>query len=430
MKQKIIDSISEKLKQSGADEYACRITDGAVTELYYESGKISMVRTNFNNRFSVKIIKDKRKGTASINSFDPKNVDQAIADAMEAAQSASPDPANCVSEETQQHSYERGVFSADKEGLYTGLKNFLDITAQKYPKISFDSISAEHFLTESTYISSNGAQLTEKRGAYALSSMFMAVDKDQSSSFNSTEAVFEDISAPFISLGGTERTLKETEQQIHTVPFPGKSITDVIVTPACMEDIIASVESNFLSDSVLINKTSLFADKLGKQVAAPQVSVYCKPLDETLVNGYAYTDDGYIAENMPLIENGVLKNFVLSDYAARRTGLPRSKNAGGCYVMKPGDTTLQQMISETENGILLNRFSGGSPGVDGDISGVLKNSFLIRNGRIAEALSETMFSANLAKMLTDIKQISIETQCDGGYRLPWVKIGGISVSGK
>ena len=56
--------------------------------------------------------------------------------------------------------------------------------------------------------------------------------------------------------------------------------------------------------------------------------------------------------------------------------------------------------------------------------------FLIENGKITGALSETMFSANLAQMLQNVRQISKQTLCDGCFVLPWVKIGGITVSGK
>ena len=98
--------------------------------------------------------------------------------------------------------------------------------------------------------------------------------------------------------------------------------------------------------------------------------------------------------------------------------------------MQPGQTDLEEMIQSTSYGILLNRISGGSPGVDGDLSGVMKNSFLIENGKITGALSETMFSANLAQMLQNVRQISKQTLCDGCFVLPWVKIGGITVSGK
>ena len=59
-----------------------------------------------------------------------------------------------------------------------------------------------------------------------------------------------------------------------------------------------------------------------------------------------------------------------------------------------------------------NRFSGGMPGVNGDFSGVAKNSFLIENGKVTTPISETMISGNLAEMLNSIIAVSADTVCD------------------
>ena len=88
------------------------------------------------------------------------------------------------------------------------------------------------------------------------------------------------------------------------------------------------------------------------------------------------------------------------------------------------------MIRSTENGIILNRFSGGNPSTDGDITGVAKNSFRIENGKVTDALSEVMVSGNLAQMLLDIVQISKETVNDGMSILPYIKIKNVTISGK
>lgn len=426
----IAENIIKKLHDAGADECECRVTDNQVTELYYESGKISMMRTNINTGIAIKAIKDKKKSVVSLNATDSESIEKAITQVMQATYSATPDEANGISDQKIIKEHQAGIFEADKDAMYTNMDTFLKEVKQRYPKISFDSISAEHLLSDNIYLNSNGTQLSDKKGMYSFGAMFMAVEDNITSSFNSVETMFYDINKPFLTLPGTKQTLWETEQQIRTISLPEKTEMDVIIAPNCLEEILSSLEDNFLSDDVLINGTSLFKDKIGCPVAQDKVNLYCKPLDKDIVNGYVFTQDGYIAENMPLIEHGILKNFVLSRYGAKRTGLPRSQNYGGCYVMEPGDISLEKMIECTRNGVLLNRLSGGTPGVDGDISGVIKNSFLIQDGKISNALSETMLSANLVKMLTNIKQISAETLCDGSFKLPWVKFGGITISGK
>ena len=86
------------------------------------------------------------------------------------------------------------------------------------------------------------------------------------------------------------------------------------------------------------------------------------------------------------------------------------------------------MIKDVDKGIILCRFSGGSPSDNGDFSGVAKNSFYIENGEIQYPITETMISGNIAQMFMNIIDISNDT-IDFGYNiLPWISFDGITIS--
>ena len=76
------------------------------------------------------------------------------------------------------------------------------------------------------------------------------------------------------------------------------------------------------------------------------------------------------------------------------------------------------------------RISGGHPASCGDFSAVAKNSFLIENGKLGPAVSETMISGNLAEMLLHPVGASAERIADGSTLLPYLSFSGITVSGK
>ena len=122
--------------------------------------------------------------------------------------------------------------------------------------------------------------------------------------------------------------------------------------------------------------------------------------------------------------------FNLSLYGANKTGKPRAPNSGGCWVIDAGDQGLADLIASVERGILLNRFSGGKPSANGDFSGVAKNSYLIEGGRIARPVSETMLAGNLAGLLRAVSGVSKERVDFGASVYPWVKAGGVTISGK
>lgn len=65
-------------------------------------------------------------------------------------------------------------------------------------------------------------------------------------------------------------------------------------------------------------------------------------------------------------------------------------------------------------------------GASGDFNGVAKNSFLIKDGKLAGAVTETMISGNFAELLKNLRGISRETVCDGYSVLPWAAFDGIT----
>ena len=59
-----------------------------------------------------------------------------------------------------------------------------------------------------------------------------------------------------------------------------------------------------------------------------------------------------------------------------------------------------------------------------------KNSFLIEDGEIKGAVSETMINGNLAELLNNLADISKETVEDGSSVLPYMAFDKVVISGK
>jgi PmbA protein len=80
--------------------------------------------------------------------------------------------------------------------------------------------------------------------------------------------------------------------------------------------------------------------------------------------------------------------------------------------------------------LLLCRFSGGYPAANGDVSGVAKNSYYIENGEIQYPVNECMVSGNIPAMLMNIAEVSAESVNFGTAIYPWIRFGGLTLSGK
>lgn len=420
----------DALKKAGADHAQCIVSTDKVDEFNVDGGEFSLLRTLFNSSIVMKALKDGKKGVISANKLDKESIDKAVQECIAAAESSVSDEAESIAPKIKNGDFVSGVMTPDKEKLFDRLQEYLADLKTDYPKIILEQLISKYIHSECVFMNTNGVEYTYTYGNYDISTMFSAHEGEKSSSFNGYYAKFDSLDKKLMDIGMQRTLYAESEKQIDTRPINGKFVGKVIITPACLAEILAIAFGNFISDLTIIDGTSPWKSMLGKQVASDKLSIYTKPLDERVVCGERFTGEGFMSENMEIIKDGVLKNFILSNYGSRKTGFPRALNLSQNLFVDPGDISLNDMIKNVERGIILNRFSGGQPGTNGDFSGVAKNSFLIENGEITNALSETMISGNLASMLKNIIGISSETVCDGLTVLPYILFDGITISGK
>jgi PmbA protein len=102
--------------------------------------------------------------------------------------------------------------------------------------------------------------------------------------------------------------------------------------------------------------------------------------------------------------------------------------AGGCFILEGGNEELSEMIKDIRKGLYVVRFSGGNPSINGDFSGIAKNSYYIEDGKIKYPVNETMISGNLLQLFNDVKGISRKRLNSGNWIMPWVSCRGVTVS--
>ena len=421
----------EALTKAGADKAACKIVRARKEELNVEAGKFSLMRTIFDDGLNLKAICGGRKGVAVINKLDKESIDRAADECIRLAKSATPDDAEDVAEKLENKSFNSNIGGPDIDTLFGRTKELLELVGDEYPRIVLEGLVTEFNSAQTVYINSKGVEFRNEHENYQFSSMFSAKDGEKSSSFNGYGAVLNSLSKPFIDVGMHRTLLEEAVRSTDTRLVDGKFVGKVILTPACADMIWYTLYGCFLADGPLIDGTSRWKDALGTVVADPKLTMRAAPLHPAIIGGERFTADGYESKNADIICDGILKSFALSLYGSRKTNRPRAANTGFYSVeVAAGDTPLADMIKSVDRGILLNRFSGGAPGPSGEITGVAKNSFLIENGHVTDALSETMLSFNILDILMKIPAISKERCEDGASVLPWCCFDGVTISGK
>ena len=284
-----------------------------------------------------------------------------------------------------------------------------------------------HNSGKSHIMNTNGVDFEINRGLYSFSPMFTAKDKMGTSSFNYTYFNTLKLTENLKDRGYLSNLLKQSEEQVKTFSIKDKFVGEVLVTPHCLSDFLSFIEYS-ISDTSLISGTSIYKDKIGEQITDKKLTLSSNPTDKRIDGGYFITGDTYKAKNIDIIKNGVLNTHLLSLYGSKKIGGKRTANQGGAYIIENGDKSLKKIIKNIDKGILLCRFSGGSPNDNGDFSGVAKNSYYIEKGKICFPIIETMISGNIPEMFMSIKNISNENINFGDSILPWVAFGGITIS--
>jgi len=178
----------------------------------------------------------------------------------------------------------------------------------------------------------------------------------------------------------------------------------------------------------MISGTSVYKDKLDEQVTSDLLTLRSGPVSDEICSGYWVTGDGYKAHNSTIVDAGKLNSYLLGLYGANKTGYQRAVNSGGCYIVEPGESSYDELISQVEQGVLINRFSGGRPNDRGDFSGIAKNSYYIKYGEIQFPIRETTVSGNMIDLLQSIQSVSSERLDSGSSLLPWIRVSGVTAS--
>lgn len=425
----IADKCIAEFKAAGMDKSKIVINDSEVRELYFNNGEISMLRTTFNTSVQLTAIKDDKKGATSTNKTDPESVANAVKDTISLAESSNPEPANDISEFQPAKEFSNGPMDADNDKMYFRLNEFLDHVKKAYPMTQLREGGVSYHKNSMVLKNSNGVDYASVSGYYQVMVMFSSKEGEKTSSFNYTYKVMKDLDEPFIDIVNLKLLLEHSKDEIHAKAFDQKFVGDIIITPECMGSMIGPVLGH-LSDYSHITGTTLFKGKLGQKVASDKLTIRSTPLSDDFAYKSFFSGDGYLNENVNIIEKGVLNSFMLSLYGAKKTNQERAKTDGSSLSIDGGDVRLDRMIKNTKKGILLSRFSGGHPNDNGDFSGIAKNSYYIEDGEIKYPVKEIMVTGNLIKMINDIVEVSEEVTDFGYTKFPWMKVTGITVSGK
>ena len=424
------DLFDEIIKSKKLEKYTYTISESEKQEVNLADGDFKLMRTVFGGSASIKVFKGTKMGSVNGNDLSREGLEKLVSDGVLAAESAPEDPCNDFGPDQGKDVFRQGAEAADMDKFIERIKEFLDTVEKEYPLVNLMEVVASfdkwHWISRNT----NGTEFEGIGGQYSFSVTVSSNDGENNTGIDGTGFVTTDLDKPFIEMADVKLILENSQKSLKPENVNGKFEGTLVLMPGSTANFIGMTLQNYAGSGVIIDGTSLWLDKVGEKVANDKLTVSLKSSDERIAMGEKATQDGYRAEDVTIIDKGVLKTHMLNLYASKKTGRPMIKNTSFDLVVEPGDVSFDEMIASIDKGLLLGRFSGGQPGTNGEFSGVAKNSFLIEKGKITCAVNETMVNGNLGEALKNIRSISKELICDGSTVVPFIAVDGIIISGK
>jgi PmbA protein len=184
-----------------------------------------------------------------------------------------------------------------------------------------------------------------------------------------------------------------------------------------------------LGGQALQQKSSYLEGMLNKKIASDLLTMIDDPFIEKGLGSRLYDGQGLAAKKRMIIENGILNNYYIDNYYAKKLDLEPTSGSTSNIVFKYGEKSLDDMIKEVKKGILVTSFIGGnSNDTTGDFSfGIVGQ--LIQNGAISGAVNEMNISGNGKEFWNQLAEMGNDPYIFSSRRIPTMLFEDIDFSG-
>jgi PmbA protein len=186
-----------------------------------------------------------------------------------------------------------------------------------------------------------------------------------------------------------------------------------------------------VSASAIARGTSFLKDKIDQQVFSKSINVIDKPDIIKGMGSQNFDSEGVSSKTLNLVENGILKNYLIDTYYGNKLNLQSNGRNGGTtnLYFENGKISFEELLKNTSKCLYITETIGhGSNIVTGDYS-VGATGFLIENGQFKYPVNEITIAGNFKDMF---KNIILANDLDFEYSVnsPTMMIEGMTVAGK
>lgn len=431
--------------ERGATDAECTISEGQEFSANVRMGEVETLKEAGSRGAGLRVLIGRRMGSSYTSDLTPEGIQKMVASAVDLAGLTTEDPHAGLPETS-----ELGSLSADLKlfsDTVAGLPADQKIEAAKRAEaaaLSFDSritnseggafdsnvggrvfANSRGFLGsyQSTYCSLSAVPVAARDGQMERDYWF-TVARD-----------FKGLESPeLVGRTAAERVLRRLGAvKVETQKVP------VVFEPRISRTLLGNL-FDAVQGTAIYRHASFLAGKIGEKVASENFTLIDDGTIPGLFGSQPFDDEGVPSRRTPVIEKGILKNYLLNTYTARKLGMKTTGNASrgitgnagighGNFFLEAGEKTPEEMIAGIQNGFYVTELIGsGVNTVTGDYSrGAV--GLWIRNGELAFPVSEVTIAGTLQEMLGGV-EIANDLEFRGSVSAPTLMIGEMTVAGR
>lgn len=438
--QKLDDLIKQALK-AGADAADAVLAEGASLGVSWRNGKIETLEHSEGGDLGLRVLIGKRQAVVSSTDHRPETLAELVDRAISMARLAPEDPycgladpSDIARQVPDLDLYDPTQVEASDliEKVKEAEEAALSVSGVKMVESADAGASSAHICL----VASNGFSGAYKRSHFSLSTSVLAGEgtgMERDGEYRTT-VYRSDLPSP-ADIG--RKAAENTVRNLGARKMPSCQV------PVIFErDEAAGLLGCFVGAILgtgIARGTSFLKDFLGKQVFAEGITIVDDPFRPRGLRSKAFDAEGLLPAKRNVVENGILRTWLMDLRSARKLGLKSTGHASrgisgmpapSCtnLFMQAGQRSVDELIADIKQGFYVTETMGnGINGVTGDYS-MAARGFWIENGTIAFPVNEMTIAGNLKDMFRNLTPAS-DLDYRRGVDSPSVRIEGLTVAG-
>jgi PmbA protein len=395
------------------------------TEVRVYEGDVEQLASATSAGIGVRVISGERQGFAYAGSLDPDVLADTLAEARDNATFATPDEWLGLAEPDGVAVPSLDLYREGLGAVSTEAKIDLAVALEKAVKAAdrritgIDAADYADDVSEGAVVTTTGIRAVSRETSCYVSVSCVAQDGDDTQTgFGFSVGRLPD--ELDIEVAAADAANRATRLLGATQPRSGR--VTVVLDPYVTAQFLGIIGSTLSGEAVLKGR-SLFADRLGEEVAAAAFTLVDDATNPLAYSSSETDGEGLASRRNVLIDAGRLNMFVHNAYTARRSGTTSTANAVrgfsstpavGCRALSlaPGSKLQPDLLADVGDGVLISSVSGLHSGVNpvsGDFS-TGAEGLRIAGGTLGEPLREFTLASTLQRMLADVAAVGADIE--------------------